>query len=100
MVAGLCHRALVEDYYLVGVAHRRQAVGDHHHGAAPVEPGQVFYNLPLVFGVERVGRLVEEYEVGVLIDGPGDEYALLLPWLRPTPSRPTRVLYFSGRPIT
>lgn len=75
--------AVVEDYDVVGVADRREAVGDDNHGAPAVETLEVADNLPLVAGVEGVGGFVEEDEAGVAVYGAGDEDSLLLPLTQP-----------------
>lgn len=77
--AGLHDAAVVEHHDVVGVAYRRETVGHRHHRAATAETRQRVGNLPLVDGVERVGCLVKENDLRVLVDRARYQYALLLP---------------------
>ena len=79
----LHHAAVVQDDDLVGVAHRAQAVGHDHHRAPLVEGSEVGHDRSLVVRVEGVRRLVEEDELRVLVDRPGDQQPLLLPLAQP-----------------
>ncbi len=92
VVAGLGHAAAVEHHYAVGRADRGEPVGHHHHGAPAVERGEVLHDHALVACVQRVGCLVEEYELRVAVDSPRNQYALPLPLASsPVPSLPTLV---------
>ena len=83
MVARLDDLAVVDDDNLVGIPDRAQAVGDDDDGLATVERVEVLHDGPLVVGIERVGSLVEEDVVGILVHRTGDEDALPLPLAQP-----------------
>ncbi len=80
---GVCsafhHFPAFEHDYVVGISYGRKPVGHHHDGASAIKFREVFDYAAFVAGVEGVGGLVEEYEVGVAVDGASYEYALLLP---------------------
>ena len=78
MAADLDDAALVEHADQVGLLHRRQPVRDHQHRAAPHQPFERRLHLGLGFRVERAGRLVEQQDRRVLVDGPRDGDALAL----------------------
>src|SRR4051794_21028617 len=59
VAAALGDAAAVEHDDLVGVDDGRQAMGDHHRGAAAADLLQRALDLLLGAGVERAGRLVE-----------------------------------------
>ena len=83
MVARLDDLAMVDDDNLVGIPDRAQAVGDDDNGLATVERVEILHDGPLVVGIERVGGLVEEDVVGILVHRTGDEDALPLPLAQP-----------------
>ena len=85
VVAGLDDLSPLDHDDLVRVADGAQPVGDDDDGLALVEGVQVPDDRLLVVGVERVRGLVEEDIVRILVDGPGDEDALLLPLAQPDP---------------
>ena len=78
MPAALGDPAAIEHDDLVGIDDGRQAMGDHHGGAAAAHLFQRALDLLLGAGVERAGRLVEQQDVRVLQDGAGDRHPLLL----------------------
>ena len=61
------------------MAYRAQPVCHDHHRLSLVELVQVLHDFLLVVRIQRIRRLVEEQELRVLIDRPGDEQALSLP---------------------
>ena len=83
VVARLDYLAVVNDDNLVGVPDRAQAVGDDDDGLATVERVEVLHDGPLVVGIERVGSLVEEDIIRVLVHRTGDEDALTLSLTQP-----------------
>ena len=62
----------------MGVAHRRQPVGDHDGGAVGRHLGQGALDGGLGLVVDRRGGLVEDQDGGVAQDGPGDGEPLAL----------------------
>lgn len=68
MVANLNHLSLIKDHDLVGILHRAQAMSNNHNRLALVELIQVLHDITLVVGIKRVGRLVQEDIVWVLIN--------------------------------
>lgn len=79
MIAGFNYFAAIKDDDLVCVLDGGETVGNYNDRATFVEFIEVFYDGSFVFGVESVGGFVEEYEVGVLVDGASYEDSLLLP---------------------
>ena len=78
MASDLDDAALIEHADQVGLLHRRQPVRDHQHGAALHQAFERQLHLGLGLAVERAGRLVEEKDRRVLVDGAGDGDALAL----------------------
>ena len=78
MVANLNHLSLVEDYDLVSILHRAQAMSNNHNRLALVELIQVLHDITLVVGIKRVGRLVQEDIVRILVNRYLYQDALLL----------------------
>ena len=70
--------AVLEDDDQVGVADRREAVGDHERGAAVRGAAERVLDPPLGADVDRARRLVEDQDarVGEQRAGEGDELAL------------------------
>ena len=79
MGAALGDPAVVEHENRVGVAHRREPVGDRKGGPIGGEVVDRALDQELSFGTDRRGRLVEDQDRGVLEDGPRDGDALALP---------------------
>ena len=69
---------LVEHDDAVGVAHRRQPVGDDHRGATPQRMFERFLHMRFVLVVEVAGGLVENHHRGVLQEQTGNGQPLLL----------------------
>ena len=78
MVANLNHLSLVKDYDLVGILHRTQAMSNYHNRLALIELIQVLHDITLVVSIERVGCLVKEDIVRILINSSRYQDALLL----------------------
>ena len=78
MVALLDDRALVHDEDRVGVADRREPVGDHERGAALHQPGHRALDQDLGARVDRRRRLVEDEDRRVGEERPRDRQELLL----------------------
>src|SRR5471030_2257358 len=68
MPTALGDAAAVEHHDLVGMDDGRQAMGDHHGGAAAAHLFQRVLDLLLGARVERAGRLVEQEDARVLED--------------------------------
>jgi len=83
VVAALHDASVVEDHYLVGVAHGGETVGHDHYRASTVEVLEVIHDGAFVGSVEGVGGFVEYDEFGILVDGAGYEYTLLLSEAQP-----------------
>ena len=75
------HDALVhEDHLVADLAGEAELVGDHHHGHPGLGQGlHDVEHLADELRVERRGRLVEEHELGLHGQRPGDGDPLLLP---------------------
>ena len=78
MVANLNHLSLVKNYDLVGILYGTQAMSNNHNRLALIELIQVFHDITLIVGIKRVGCLVQEDIVWVLINSPCYQDALLL----------------------
>ena len=52
MVAYLNHLTLVEDYYLVGIFHRTQAMCHNDNRLALIELIQVLHDITLIVGIK------------------------------------------------
>ena len=78
MVANLNHLSLVDDHDLVGILYGTQAMSNNHNRLALIELIQVFHDITLIVGIKRVGCLVQEDIVWVLINSPCYQDALLL----------------------
>src|SRR5450759_978767 len=78
MRASLDDAALGDDQDLIGLAHRRQTVGDNNRGAAGQRRPQRQLHRQFRLRVEVRRRLVEHHDGGRLEQQPGDCYALLL----------------------
>ena len=78
MRTGLHNPSALEDHDAVGVADRRQSVRDHDRGATAHQPVDRLLNFRLRLAVQRGGRLVEDQDLGIAIDGPRDRKALAL----------------------
>jgi len=78
MIANLNHLSMVDNYDLVGILHRTQSMRHNDHGLALIELIQVLNDASLVVGIERVGRLVKEDVVGILIHRPCYQDTLFL----------------------
>ena len=70
--------AFGDDEDLIGVADGREAVGDDEGGAACHEAFEGFVDEALGFAVEGGSGFVEEEDLGIGEDGPGDGDALAL----------------------
>src|SRR5450759_573755 len=70
--------ALGDDQDLIGLAHRRQPVGDHHRRAASQRRPERQLHRQFRLRVEVRRRLVEHHDVGRLEQQPGNRNALLL----------------------
>ena len=68
-----------EHHNLVGILDRTQAVSDHHHGTSVEELLQILHDGALVVGIQSVGGLIEEQEIGVLVNGSCNKNTLPLP---------------------
>ena len=69
---------MVDDDNLVGIPDCAQTVGYDDNGFSLIKRVEVFHDGPLVVGIERVGSLVEEDIVGILVYRAGNEDALPL----------------------
>ena len=78
MDADLHDAAGVEDVDPVGVANRRQAMGDDHGGAAGHQTVEREPHLGFAFGIEGAGGLVEQDDRRVLQKGASDGDPLAL----------------------
>ena len=67
MVANLNDLTMVYDYDLVGILHRTQSMSYNHDSLSLVKLIQVLHDASLIVGIQRVGRLVKEDVVGILI---------------------------------
>ena len=63
----------------VGIADRREAVRHHHDRLVLEEPVEALHDRAFVVRVQRVGRLVEEEVLRILVGGPRDQKPLFLP---------------------
>ena len=71
--------AVIEHENRVGIAHRREPVGDRKGGPIGGEVVDRALDQELSFGIDRRGRLVEDQDRGVPEDGLRDGDALALP---------------------
>ncbi len=78
MIAGFYNLTTIEDYDMVCVLDCRQAMSHNNNSSSLVELIEVFHNGSLIFGIEGICCFIEENEVGVLINCPGNEYSLFL----------------------
>lgn len=69
VIADLHYPALVENHYLVGIAHGAEAVGHYHGGFVLIEMIEIISDNFLILGIKRICSLVEEKEIRVLIHG-------------------------------
>jgi hypothetical protein len=67
----------------VGVAHRRQPMGDDQRGAPGAQPGQRLLHQRLVLGIQRAGGFVEQQDARVAQQRAGQRDALPLPARQP-----------------
>lgn len=79
MRALLNDAAVVQHDDLIGIAHGAQPMCDHQDRSAMAEFSEVLHDHPLVAGIERAGRFVEEQEIRILVDRSRNEHALGLP---------------------
>ena len=77
MGADFDHLAIVEDDQAVGAAQGGEAVGDGEGGAALYQAGDRLLDLRFGLGIQRRGRLVQDQDLRIVEDGPGDGKALL-----------------------
>ena len=78
MVAHLDHSAAVKHYDLVGILHRREAVGDNYHSASLIELCQVLHDGTFVLGIQCIGSLIKEDVFRIFLHRTCYEYALFL----------------------
>jgi hypothetical protein len=78
MAAPLDDAARVEHDDLVGVAYRRQPVGNDEHGTLPHQPLDGLLHEPLGLGIERAGGFIQDENRGVAQQGSGNGNALAL----------------------
>ena len=91
MVAALHNLSLVHHDDLVGILYGTQAMRTDHHRTSFVETMQIVHDVGFIGGIERIGRLVEENILRILVDGTGYQDALPLSLAHPLPSMPMTV---------
>src|SRR5437868_4439924 len=64
--------AALDNDEFVGIAHRRETMGDYEGGLACPQPFQRFDQHQVGLGIESAGRLVEDENWGVFEERPGD----------------------------
>ena len=83
MVAALHNLSLVHHDDLVGILYGTQAMRADHHRTSFVETMQIVHDVGFIGGIERIGRLVEENILRILVDGTGYQDALPLSLAHP-----------------
>ena len=96
MVAQLGDPAVVQDDDVVGVADRREAVGDHDGRPPSEEPLQGLLDVKLGLGVDAGRRLVEDEDRGSAKSARAKEMSCRWPRESPLPRSLTTVSYPSG----
>lgn len=64
--------ALVKDQNTIRVLDRAQAVGDHESGATRQQPSQSFANLQFRFRIDARCGFIEDQELRIVREGPGE----------------------------
>ena len=96
MVTHFYHSSLVHHNDLVGMSYSTQSVSYYNNGAMLIEVVEILYYHTLIEGIKRIGGLVEEDIIWILINSPGYQDTLFLS-LAQTNSIPTYLSIISKR---
>ncbi len=67
MISRFNYFAPIHYNYLVGIFYGRQTMSHHDNCTSFVEIVEILNNFPLILSVKRISRLVQKYEIGILI---------------------------------
>ena len=90
------HAALVEDEDAVRVSQRAQTMGNRQGRPAAGQHTERLLDRFLRLGIHAAGGLIQNQDLGIVEQGPGDRDTLPLAAGEPRPASPSQVSYPSG----